>query len=107
MPSPLSVGKREHVVSAASVGLPVIRRRPGSGSACPAPAAGRNWSAERRQLAPKPLNGNHAWRRIEAQVELVLATYEALASRSTIAATASPLPVTTRSRPSLRKRARL
>ena len=74
MPSPMSVDLRKRVVAAVAAGASCHRAAARFGvsvsSAC-------RWSErfrQEKQLAPKPMGGDHTSQRIEAHAELILAT---------------------------------
>ena len=77
MPSPLSVDLRQRVVSAVSEGASCRQAAARFGVSV---SSASRWSERFRQegqLTSKPSGGDHASHRIEAQAELILATYEA------------------------------
>jgi transposase len=77
MPSPLPVDLRQRVASAVSEGASCHQAAGRFGASV---SSASRWSEQFRQegqFAPKPSGGDHASHRIEAQAELILATYEA------------------------------
>ena len=74
MPSPLSVDLRERVVAAVAAGASCHRAAARFGVSV---SSASRWSErfrEEKQLAPKPMGGDHTSQRIEAHAELILAT---------------------------------
>jgi transposase len=74
MPSPLSVDLRERVVAAVAAGASCHRAAARFGVSV---SSASRWSErfrEEKQLAPKPMGGDHTSQRIEAHAALILAT---------------------------------
>ncbi|GJE43757.1 hypothetical protein AEGHOMDF_2936 [Methylobacterium soli] len=74
MPSPLSVDLRERVVAAVAAGASCHRAAARFGVSV---SSASRWSErfrQEKQLAPKPIGGDHTSQRIEARAALILAT---------------------------------
>ena len=74
MPSPLSVDLRERVVAAVVAGASYHRAAARFGVSV---SSASRWSErfrEEKQLAPKPMGGDHTSQQIEAHAALILAT---------------------------------
>lgn len=74
MPSPLSVDLRERVVAAVAAGASCHRAATRFGISVSSASRWSQRSQQKGDVAPKPMDGDHTSKRIEAHAALILAT---------------------------------